>query len=52
MAPETEHGIKIVLTPMENDLFNDITSMITAYGLPITVRVAGGWVRDKVSFES
>lgn len=42
--------INLTLTEVEKSLFEDIASMLKANKLDIVVRVAGGWVRDKVCF--
>lgn len=40
---------KIQLTPQEIELFNMFTTFVNEENLNIVLRVAGGWVRDKVS---
>ena len=39
---------KIQLTPQETEIFNMFTSFVQEEKLQIVLRVAGGWVRDKV----
>eukprot|EP00605_Chrysophyceae_sp_TOSAG23-4_P001197 GSChrysophyteH1.ASY1.ANO1.1306.1 assembled CDS len=39
---------KIVLTPQEAELFTMFTQMVADKDMKTTVRVAGGWVRDKL----
>ncbi len=39
----------IDLTPTEKDIFNIFTTFVQEKQLNTTVRVAGGWVRDKVT---
>jgi len=36
------------LLTAEQELFDIVTATIRHFNLPIVVRVAGGWVRDKV----
>ena len=38
------------LTSEEDDLFSALKSVVAEYNLHTTVRVAGGWVRDKVLY--
>jgi CO dehydrogenase/acetyl-CoA synthase gamma subunit (corrinoid Fe-S protein) len=38
----------IVLTDLEQRIFNCLLAVIDRDGLDIQLRVAGGWVRDKV----
>lgn len=40
---------QIELTPKERELFEYIMAVVKAQCPTTTVRVAGGWVRDKVS---
>lgn len=40
---------KIQLTPQEIELFNMFTTFVNEENLNIVLRVAGGWVRDKVN---
>jgi hypothetical protein len=44
----TVPGVHISLTDLEQKLFDTMRSVVTKYELSTTVRVAGGWVRDKV----
>ena len=40
----------IELTEVEKDIFDTFTTFVQEKELNTTVRVAGGWVRDKVPF--
>jgi hypothetical protein len=40
---------EIALTPKENEIFDTLMSIVKENNLKTTLRVAGGWVRDKVS---
>ena len=42
---------QIVLTENENRIFNTLLKVVEVNELNTTLRVAGGWVRDKVSFK-
>ena len=47
---KTEVGAqKITITPQEQKLFDTLMTIVKANNLQTTLRVAGGWVRDKVS---
>ena len=39
---------KITLTDKEKDIFNFLLSVLKENGKNTTLRVAGGWVRDKL----
>jgi hypothetical protein len=39
----------IVLTDLEQRIFNCLLAIVDHDGLDIQLRVAGGWVRDKVN---
>ena len=41
--------MKIVVTPAEQKLFDTLLTICKENNLKTTLRVAGGWVRDKVS---
>lgn len=41
---------QIELTKIEKDILDLILEVQTANNLQLTLRVAGGWVRDKVSY--
>lgn len=43
---------KIILTPKEVEIFDTLMGIVKDHQLKTTLRVAGGWVRDKVSLES
>jgi hypothetical protein len=45
-------GMSVRLTEKEAELFQLLRECVKAANLPVTLRVAGGWVRDKVSRES
>jgi hypothetical protein len=38
----------IVLTELEQRIFDRLLAVVDHHGLDIQLRVAGGWVRDKV----
>ena len=38
----------ITISPLENQIFSFITTVVDKYKLGTICRVAGGWVRDKV----
>eukprot|EP00186_Timspurckia_oligopyrenoides_P003285 CAMPEP_0182448604 /NCGR_PEP_ID=MMETSP1172-20130603/28429_1 /TAXON_ID=708627 /ORGANISM="Timspurckia oligopyrenoides, Strain CCMP3278" /LENGTH=432 /DNA_ID=CAMNT_0024645539 /DNA_START=313 /DNA_END=1608 /DNA_ORIENTATION=- len=40
------------LSPIERQIFDTLLSVITTYNLNLTLRVAGGWVRDKVLLQN
>jgi tRNA nucleotidyltransferase/poly(A) polymerase len=42
-------GNEIKLTEKEAKLFDTLLTIVKAKNLKTTLRVAGGWVRDKVS---
>jgi tRNA nucleotidyltransferase/poly(A) polymerase len=46
--PQTGYGPSITLTPEEQNLFELLRRVRGAMGLQTTLRVAGGWVRDKL----
>lgn len=46
--PQTGYGTSICLTPEERDLFELLKRVRNDTGLDTTLRVAGGWVRDKL----
>jgi tRNA nucleotidyltransferase/poly(A) polymerase len=46
--PRQGYGPSIRLTPEERDLFTLLRQVRTETGLATTLRVAGGWVRDKL----
>ena len=39
---------KVVCTAEERRIFDTLLEVVEAYDLPVTLRVAGGWVRDKL----
>ena len=39
---------KVVCTAEERRIFDTLLEVVKAYDLPVTLRVAGGWVRDKL----
>ncbi|KAG6545332.1 hypothetical protein Mapa_013181 [Marchantia paleacea] len=39
---------KVQLTKLEERIFNILTAVLTKFGLKTQLRVAGGWVRDKL----
>lgn len=39
---------KITLSPLEQDLCNDLLQVISTNNLTTVLRIAGGWVRDKL----
>lgn len=39
---------KVELTEMEERIFGILTATLSHFGLTTQLRVAGGWVRDKV----
>lgn len=47
-TPITGYGDSIVLTPEEQELFRLLQAVKRDTGLTTTLRVAGGWVRDKL----
>ncbi len=38
----------ITLTQKEKDIFSHFTNFVAEKKIPTVIRVAGGWVRDKV----
>jgi hypothetical protein len=42
----------VELTETEERIFNRLLEVVRHFGLGTQLRVAGGWVRDKVSFSS
>ena len=51
MLAKTKYALveKIQLTPQEIELFTMFTTFVNEEHLNIVLRVAGGWVRDKVT---
>ena len=47
--PEKSLEAKIKVTPQEQKLFDTLMTIVKENNLNTTLRVAGGWVRDKVS---
>lgn len=43
---------RITLNEKEEQIFNTLKNVMEKKKLPVTLRVAGGWVRDKVRFIS
>lgn len=41
-------GAAVVCTPEEEELFSTLLAVVKHHELPVTLRVAGGWVRDKL----
>ena len=48
MEVEFSVNTKIPLTDTEKEIFDTLTSFVKENNLSTTIRVAGGWVRDKV----
>lgn len=48
---EAEYSFRgdITLTDKETEIFNHLKNTVAKFDLGSTMRVAGGWVRDKVS---
>ena len=46
---ETNLEAKIRVTPQEQKIFDTLMTIVKENNLKTTLRVAGGWVRDKVS---
>ena len=46
---ETNLEAKIQVTPQEQKIFDTLMTIVKENNLKTTLRVAGGWVRDKVS---
>ena len=46
---ENESQAQVVITPQEQKLFDTLMTIVKENNLKTTLRVAGGWVRDKVS---
>lgn len=44
----TREAVPLTLTEQERALFATLRRFVAAQGLPTTLRVAGGWVRDKL----
>jgi tRNA nucleotidyltransferase/poly(A) polymerase len=40
---------EIQITPLEQKIFDELMDVVKDHQLKTTLRVAGGWVRDKVS---
>jgi tRNA nucleotidyltransferase/poly(A) polymerase len=56
-SPEQQQRSVVVretveLTETEERIFNRLLEVVRHFGLGTQLRVAGGWVRDKVSFSS
>lgn len=47
-ASETKDNVKISLTQQEDDILKILTSVVDHFSTGTTLRVAGGWVRDKI----
>ena len=43
-----EPGAVVQCTPEEQRIFDTLLDVVKRYDLPVTLRVAGGWVRDKL----
>ena len=43
-----EPGASVVCTAEEEKIFTTLLDVVKRYDLPVTLRVAGGWVRDKL----
>ena len=43
-----EPGATVVCTAEEEKIFGTLLDVVKRYELPVTLRVAGGWVRDKL----
>ena len=43
-----EPGAVVTCTPEEEAIFATLLDVVKTYDLPVTLRVAGGWVRDKL----
>ena len=49
MVESTKNTTEIEITPEEQKLFDTLLKVAADNNLKTTMRVAGGWVRDKVS---
>lgn len=49
VSREGPEGVRITITPEEKQIFRLLLDVCKANSLPTNIRVAGGWVRDKVS---
>ncbi len=54
MKSHTKYNLveKITLSEKEQEIFNLFTDFVQEKNIKTTIRVAGGWVRDKVFFSS
>ena len=46
---ESDSQSQVAVTPQEQKLFDTLMTIVKENNLKTTLRVAGGWVRDKVS---
>jgi len=51
MESKVPIATKIALSEYEQKLFSDLVNIVSTKKLGTTLRVAGGWVRDKVIFK-